>query len=251
LPDQEMTIAAVGDIHCGNDCQGTLRPMFEQASREADVFLLLGDLTKYGKVEECELLISELQPVLAIPVIAVFGNHDHESDQQDQIAEILGAAGVKVLDGTSTVVGNVGFAGVKGFAGGFGRRALTPWGEKPIKDFVQEGTSEAMKLERGLAELRTDYKVVLLHYSPVYATVRGEPEQIAPFMGSTRLEEPIDRYRADVVFHGHAHYGSPEGRTKSGIPVFNVAMPLLQKLAPERPPYKLYRVGREAAVPSS
>ncbi len=237
-----FTIAAVGDIHCGADCRGTLQPMFEAAAESADVLLLLGDLTKYGTREEAELLLEELRPALSIPVIAVLGNHDFESGKQDEVASVFCNAGIKVLDGTSTTVGPVGFAGAKGFGGGFGRRALTPWGEPAIKAFVQESADEAMKLERALAELRTEAKVVLLHYSPVHETIVGEPDQIAPFLGSTRLEEPIDRFRADVVFHGHAHYGSPEGRTKSGIPVYNVAMPLMAKQNGKKTPFRLYEV---------
>lgn len=243
-----MRLAAVGDIHCGEDCRGTLQPIFEAVARQADVLLLLGDLTKYGRREEAELLIEELRPALSIPVIAVLGNHDYESGNENEVTSLLSDAGVKVLDGTSTTVGSVGFAGAKGFGGGFGRRALTPWGEPAIKAFVQAGADEAMKLERALAELRTESKVVLLHYSPIHETIVGEPDQIAPFLGSTRLEEPIDRYRADIVFHGHAHYGSLEGRTKSGIPVYNVAMPLLANRYEGQPPFRIHHIPTSEAV---
>ena len=216
--------------------------MFESAAENADVLLLLGDLTKYGRPDEVELLIRELGDAVARPVLAVLGNHDFESAMENELTTALEEAGVTVLDGTTTTIGDVGFAGVKGFGGGFGRRALTPWGEPATKAFVQAGADEAMKLERALAELRTEIKIVLMHYSPIYATIQGEPEQIAPFLGSTRLEEPVDRFRADAVFHGHAHYGSPEGETKSGIPVYNVAMPLLEKHFPDRPPFRLLEV---------
>lgn len=239
MTEERVRIAAVGDIHCGADCEGTLRPMFDAAAREADVLLLLGDLTKYGRTEEIELLRHELEPVRGIPVVSVLGNHDFETGNQEGVKAALVDAGVTVLDGTATTVLGIGFAGTKGFGGGFGRRSLMGWGEPATKAFVQEAVDEAAKLERALGELRTEQKVVLLHYSPVHETIVGEPEQIAPFLGSTRLEEPIDRFRADVVFHGHAHYGSPDGRTKSGIPVHNVAMPLLQRIFPDRPPFRI------------
>lgn len=242
MTEETLKLAAVGDIHCGADCRGTLQPIFEAAAEQADVLLLLGDLTKYGRAEEVQLLLEELRPALSLPVIAVLGNHDFESGNESELTSILTDAGVSVLDGTSTTVRSVGFAGAKGFGGGFGRRALTPWGEPAIKAFVQASADEAMKLERALSELRTESKVVLLHYSPIHETIVGEPEQIAPFLGSTRLEEPIDRYRASIVFHGHAHYGSPEGKTKSGIPVYNVAMPLLAKRDQTRPPFRIHEI---------
>ncbi len=235
-------IAAVGDVHCGTDCAGELQPVFASAAEKADVLLLLGDLTRYGRREEAEALVSELSAAAKIPRIAVLGNHDFESGTQDEVVAVLRDAGVTLLDGTSTEVEGIAFVGAKGFCGGFGRRALAPWGEVAIKDFVRESVQEALKLESALAALRNEHKVVLLHYAPVHETIVGEPEQIAPFLGSTRLEEPVDRYRASVVFHGHAHHGSPEGKTKSGIPVYNVAMPLLREHYPDRPAYLLYEL---------
>lgn len=166
-----------------------------------------------------------------VPTIAVLGNHDFESGEQDEVKRILIEGGVHVLDGDAHEVGGVGFAGVKGFGGGFGQRALGPWGEDAIKRFVQEAVDESLKLEAALARLRTPIRVVLLHYAPVEDTVRGEPPTIYPFLGSSRLEEPIDRYHAHAVFHGHAHSGSPDGRTKGGIPVYNVSLPLLRAAA--------------------
>jgi Icc-related predicted phosphoesterase len=179
----------------------------------------------------------ELRAAVKIPVIAVLGNHDYEAGKQHEIREILIDAGVAMLDGEATEVEGVGFAGVKGFAGGFGRGALGPWGERAIKSFVQEAVDEALKLEAALARLRTGCRVALMHYSPIRGTVEGEPAEIFPYLGSGRLEEPINRYRVNAVFHGHAHRGAAEGRTSAGVPVYNVAMPLLARLYPERAPY--------------
>jgi Icc-related predicted phosphoesterase len=232
-----VRIAAIGDIHISKTSQGVFHPLFSQISRTADVLLLCGDFTDYGLPEEARILARELTTSVNIPVIAVLGNHDYESGHQDEIRQILADAGVSVLDGEATEINGVGFAGVKGFAGGFGRGALGPWGEKAIKVFVQEAIDESLKLEAALARLRTHRRVAVLHYSPIRGTVEGEPLEIFPYLGSSRLEEPINRYRVSAVFHGHAHRGSPEGRTASGVPVYNVAMPLLARLNPDRPPY--------------
>ena len=201
------------------------------------MLVLCGDFTDYGLPEEARVLARELTAAVKIPVIAVLGNHDYEAGKQDEIREILLDAGVTVLDGEATEIQGVGFAGVKGFAGGFGRGALGPWGEQAIKHFVQEAVDEALKLEAALARLRTQQRVALLHYSPIRGTVEGEPPEIFPYLGSSRLEEPINRYRVSAVFHGHAHRGTPEGRTSTGVPVYNVAMPLLTRINPDRPPY--------------
>ena len=243
-----MRIAAVGDVHCGKASRADLRELFTRASAEADVLLLVGDLTNYGTPEEFETLARELEGRGRTPTLAVLGNHDFETDQQVEGRRILEQAGVTVLDGEAIEIEGIGFAGAKGFVGGFGRRELTPWGESSLKALVQETVQEALKLEQALSRLRTDQRVVLLHYAPIQATIQGEPLEIAPFMGSSRLEEPIDRYRASVVFHGHAHHGSPEGETKGKVPVYNVAMPLLRAHFPDRPPYRLYEVPRPAAA---
>jgi Icc-related predicted phosphoesterase len=226
----DLRIAAVGDLHCTKTSQGKLAPIFAHAAERADVLLLAGDLTDYGQPDEAHVLARELAAV-KMPTIAVLGNHDFESGQQDEVKRILVEGGIHVLDGDAHEIEGVGFAGVKGFAGGFGQRALGPWGENAIKIFVQEAVDEALKLEAALARLRTPVKVVLLHYAPIEDTVRGEPPTIFPFLGSSRLEEPIDRYHAHAVFHGHAHSGSPDGRTKGGIPVYNVSLPLLRSSA--------------------
>lgn len=236
-PRTRLRIAAIGDIHVSKTSQGVFHPLFSQISGSADVLVLCGDFTDYGLPEEARVLARELTTSVNIPVIAVLGNHDYESGHQDEIRQILSDAGVAVLDGEATEVHGVGFAGVKGFAGGFGRGALGPWGERTIKVFVQEAIDEALKLEAALARLRTHRRVALLHYSPIRATVEGEPLEIFPYLGSSRLEEPINRYRVSAVFHGHAHRGSAEGRTAAGVPVYNVAMPLLARLNPDRPPY--------------
>jgi Icc-related predicted phosphoesterase len=223
-----VRVAAVGDIHVTKSSQGALQPILAPLNDLADVLLLCGDLTDYGLREETAVLVRELQAV-RIPMIAVLGNHDYESGKPEDVREPLCDAGVKVLDGGACEVLGVGFAGVKGFCGGFGRGTLGAWGERAIKSFVQESLDEAMKLESALARLRTRRKVAVLHYSPIQATVEGEPPEIYPFLGTSRLEGPLNRYPVDAVFHGHAHRGSPEGRTVGGTPVYNVALPLLRR----------------------
>src|SRR5437016_6382762 len=237
-----LRIAALGDLHVSKNSQGIFQPLFAQISDAADVLLLCGDFTDYGLPDEARVLVRELTASLKIPVVAVLGNHDYESGKADEIRQILGDAGVAVLDGEATEVHGIGFAGVKGFAGGFGRGALGPWGEHAIKAFVQEAVDEALKLESALARLRTQKRVALLHYSPIRGTVEGEPPEIFAYLGSSRLEEPINRYRVSAVFHGHAHRGSLEGRTSTGVPVHNVSMPLLQRTNPNRPPFLIVEV---------
>ena len=233
-----VRIAAVGDLHFGRTSPGTLQKLFAEIAVAADVLLLPGDLTDYGLPEEARALAREIGQAAKIPMVSVLGNHDFESGHAVEVAEILREAGVVVLDGDDYEIHGVGIAGVKGFCGGFGRHALGSWGEPVIKGFVQESLSEVLKLETALSRLRTPTKIALLHYAPVQDTVVGEPEPIFPFLGSSRLEEPINRLNATMVFHGHAHRGQLEGRTTSGIPVYNVSYPLLHRVTPERP----YRV---------
>jgi Icc-related predicted phosphoesterase len=223
-----MRIAAVGDLHVTKESGGQLRPYFSQLEGRADVLLLCGDLTDYGLADEAVVLAKELSAV-KMPILAVLGNHDFESGHPEVVTHILAEAGVHVLDGGSHVVDGLGFAGIKGFAGGFGRGTLGPWGEPTIKGFVKEALDEALKLESALARLRVDRRVAMLHYAPIRATVEGEPEEIFPFLGCSRLEEPLERYPVTIAFHGHAHRGSLEGRTRVGTPVYNVAMPLLRR----------------------
>lgn len=239
---QTLRIAAVADIHARKSSQGALQPLFAQATEMADVLLLCGDLTDYGTLDEGKVLAKEISSSLRIPAIAVLGNHDYESGIEKDLVNLLNDVGVVVLDGDSYELHGVGFAGVKGFAGGFGRRALGAWGEPMIKSFVHESVNEALKLEAALARLRTPQKIGVLHYSPIQATVNGEPPEIVAFLGSSRLEEPLDRYRVNVVFHGHAHRGSPAGRTKAGAPVYNVAMPVLAAAFPDQPPFRVVEV---------
>jgi Icc-related predicted phosphoesterase len=243
-----LRIAAVADIHVKKTSQGAMQPLFAAATEAADVLLLCGDLTDYGTVDEAKVLAKEITASLRIPAIAVLGNHDLESNQEKDLTQILSDAGVVVLDGDSYELHGVGFAGVKGFAGGFGRRALGAWGEQIIKDFVHEAINESLKLEAALARLRTPQKIAVLHYSPIQATVEGEPPEIIAFLGSSRLEEPIDRYRVNAVFHGHAHRGQPEGRTKNAAPVYNVAMPVLAAAFPERLPFRVVEIPVGAAA---
>jgi Icc-related predicted phosphoesterase len=239
-----IRFAAVGDIHVHEDSAGELHDFFARAADEADALLLCGDLTDYGTAQEAKALAGELG-ALSIPVVAVLGNHDYEAGTPELVVEALAQAGVRVLDGSACEIEGVGIAGVKGFGGGFGRGSLGAWGEPAIKLFVQEALNEAMKLESALAKLRTRRRIALLHYSPVVGTVQGEPVEIFPFLGSSRLEEPLLRYPMDAVFHGHAHRGTLEARTMNGVPVYNVAKPLLQRSRPDMPPFFLYELPRE------
>jgi len=246
---ETLRIAAVADLHVKKSGQPNLQPLFAAASAEADVLLLCGDLTDYGLVDEAKILAKELTTSLRIPAIGVLGNHDFESGKAEDVVRIMTDAGVTMLDGGAHEIEGVGFAGIKGFGGGFGRRQLNAWGEEIIKKFVHEAIEEALKLEMALARLRTPQKIAVLHYAPIHATCAGEPADINPFLGSSRLEEPIDRYRCTAVFHGHAHRGSLEGRTKGNIPVYNVAMALLNAKWGDRPPMRILEVPvGEAAV---
>jgi Icc-related predicted phosphoesterase len=240
-PSGTVRLAAVGDVHCTKHSQGALQPLFATVAEQADVLVLCGDLTDYGQPEEAHILVRELSGV-RLPIVAVLGNHDFESGYQDAVKEILCEAGVQVLDGDACEIRGVGFAGVKGFGGGFGARALGPWGENAIKAFVHEAIDEALKLEAAVARLRVEQKVIVMHYAPIQATCEGEPLEIMPFLGSSRLEEPINRYPVSAVLHGHAHHGSLEGRTQSGIAVYNVSAPLLRQHFPDRPPFRVIEI---------
>jgi Icc-related predicted phosphoesterase len=239
---KKLRIAAAADIHYGKHSKGKMQELFAAASREADVLLLCGDLTDYGLAEEAELLAADIHAHLRIPVVAVLGNHDFESGHPEAVCRVMEAAGVTMLNGEATEIDGVGFAGVCGFGGGFGRRMLNAWGEPLIKSFVQEAIDQALRLEQALTQMRTERRVVVLHYAPIRDTVEGEPPEIFPFLGSTRLEEPINRFRVSAVFHGHAHNGTPEAATATGIPVFNVAAPLLQKHTPDKQPFRLFEI---------
>jgi Icc-related predicted phosphoesterase len=233
-----VRVAAVADLHCTKTSQGAFQALFTQIADAADILLIAGDLTDYGHPDEARVLARELAS-LRIPTAAVLGNHDVESDKQDEIRQIIADTGVVVLDGDACELRGIGIAGIKGFGGGFGQRALGPWGEPIVKQFVHEAVNEALKLEAALARLRTKKLVALMHYSPIVATVEGEPLDIYPFVGSSRLEEPLGRYPVSVVFHGHAHRGKLEGKTKAEVPVYNVSMPLLTRAVPDRPPFRV------------
>jgi Icc-related predicted phosphoesterase len=230
-----VRIAATADLHFGKTSTGLLQPLLSQITTAADVLLLGGDLTDYGLPEEARGLVKDLSASVRIPVIAVLGNHDFQSGAEEEIRQILVDGGITVLDGDSHEIDGVGFAGVKGFAGGFGRGILGPWGEQTVKLFVHEAVNEALKLESALARLRTEKKIVLLHYSPIEATVLGEPREIFPYLGCGRLEEPLSRYGVNVVFHGHAHKGTAQGLSSTNIPVYNVSLPLLRRTQPDAP----------------
>lgn len=236
-----IRIAAVGDLHCPRTPDDVLRSIFSHANDVADVLLLCGDLTDYGKPEEASVL-ARLLAAVRIPMLGVLGNHDYESGKPSEVERILCDAGVGMLDGDSRILHDIGFVGVKGFAGGFGDRALQPWGEDILKHFVRESIDEALKLESALAKVQVPRRIAFMHYAPVVGTTGGEPLEIVPFLGSSRLEDPLNRYPVIAAFHGHAHHGSPEARLKDHIPVYNVALPLLQRAFPDRPPLRILEV---------
>jgi Icc-related predicted phosphoesterase len=223
-----MRVAAIGDLHVQEDSVAPYREMFTEISNSADVLLLCGDLTNFGKTKEAEILADDIKSC-AIPVLGVLGNHDYECGQPDKVCEILTSAGMKVLNEQAVEIEGVGFAGVKGFMGGFGRGELAPFGEPIAKAFVDEVMNEARKLENQLRTLRTDRSVAVLHYSPIEETIEGEPPAIFQYLGSQRLCEPIDRFdHVKAVVHGHSHHGTYEGRTPLGKPVYNVAQFVLR-----------------------
>lgn len=237
-----IRIAAIADLHYGKNSAGSMSPLFAEIAASADVMLLCGDLTDYGLAEEARVLAADLQAV-KIPIVGVLGNHDLESGEEREVNDVLANAGARMLDGDTFEYRGVGFAGIRGFCGGFGRGALGPWGEKVIKDFVNEAVREALKLESALQRIKDmDHRVVIMHYAPIRETVEGEMQEIFAFLGSSRLEEPLTRLGATVVFHGHAHGGSPEGKTSTGIPVYNVAQTVLKTAYPDRPSFRLFEI---------
>jgi Icc-related predicted phosphoesterase len=235
-----MRIAATADLHFTGPRQAILQEQLGRVRDEADVLVLAGDLTNFGQPDEMEPLINAVVRIRT-PTVAVLGNHDYESGKQAELMRMMGTAGIKVLDGSAYERDGVGFAGTKGFVGGFGRGVLTAFGEREIKEFVRASIDEALKLERAMSQLRTQKRVVVLHYSPIAATVQGEAPEIFPFMGTSRLAEVVDRHGADLVVHGHAHHGQLEGKTVGGVRVHNVAITLLQA---QQPPavYKIFDV---------
>jgi Icc-related predicted phosphoesterase len=206
------------------------RELFTEISTAADVLVLCGDLTNFGKSTEAQILAEDLR-ACSIPVLGVLGNHDYECGQPEVVASILHDAGMTVLDEQAVEIQGVGFAGVKGFIGGYGRGELAPFGEPILKAVVDEVLNESRKLENQLRTLRTERSVAVLHYSPTVETLEGEPQEIFQYLGSQRLCEPIDRFdHVKAVVHGHAHHGTYEGRTPLGKPVYNVAQFVLKPL---------------------
>jgi len=233
-----LKVAAMGDLHVREDGSASFRELFGEISREADVLVLAGDLTDLGKPKEAELLAQDLK-ACSIPVIGVLGNHDYECGCPDEVTRILREAGMKVLDGQATEVDGVGFVGVKGFAGGFGRRMLGSFGEPAMKQFVGETMNETMRLENAMRTVRSKRSMVILHYAPVVDTIESEPLEIYPFLGSSRLAETIDRFQVSAIVHGHAHRGRFEGRTPGGQRVYNVARHIEK---PNGKPYAILEV---------
>jgi len=238
--DGKLRVAAIGDLHVKEDSAAPYRELFAEISGEADVLVLCGDLTNFGKTKEAEILAEDIRSC-SIPVIGVLGNHDYECGQPEKVAEILHGAGMTVLDEQAIEIEGVGFAGVKGFMGGYGRGELAPFGEPIAKAFVQEALDEARKLENALRTIRTERSVAVLHYSPTIDTLEGEPVEIFQYLGSQRLADAIDRFdHVQAVVHGHAHHGKHEGRTPLGKPVYNVAQFVLTPLTGK--PYAVIEV---------
>jgi Icc-related predicted phosphoesterase len=232
-----IRVAAVGDVHVGLDSGDAARHLFDGVEADADVLLLAGDLTRMGDTAEADLVASAVERV-RVPVVAVLGNHDFHSDAAPKVQASLEAAGAIVLEGDSAEVelaeGSIGVAGTKGFGGGFAGASGSAFGEPEMKAFIRHTESLAERLRASLAELRTDVRVALLHYSPVKDTLAGERLDIFPFLGSYLLGEAIDDAGADLAVHGHAHGGTEKGVTPGGIHVRNVAQPVI------RAPYTVY-----------
>jgi Icc-related predicted phosphoesterase len=232
-----IRVAAAGDLHYGLDSAGLFRPALQELRGKADVFLMAGDLTKLGSVAEAEVLAEELRDS-PVPVVTVLGNHDYHSNQQAAVRGVLEQAGVRVVEGETAVFEvegrTVGVAGVKGFCGGFAGACATDFGEPEMKGFITETRRAADRLREALSQLSTDIRVALMHYSPVKETLHGEPPEIYAFLGSYLLAEAVDCEGADIVLHGHAHRGAEHGVTPGGIPVRNVAQPVINR------PYRVF-----------
>lgn len=234
-PSRPIRVAASGDLHSRLDRPNRLRRIFSEVNDQADILLLAGDLTDHGDPDEAEQLAEDLSAV-RVPIVAVLGNHDYEMGKADEVVRILSRAGIRVLDGSFFIFEKrLAIAGTKGFAGGFGRATLEPWGEEPIKRFVFEAVNESLKLESALARIKDFPKrIALTHYAPVRGTTEGENPEIIPFLGCSRLAEPIDKFGADFAVHGHAHKGQTQASTPGGIPVYNVVMKLLNQATGRR-----------------
>jgi len=233
----KMRIAALGDLHIRDAVPEPLRRSFTEVNDRADVLVLCGDLTDHGFIKEAEILADALA-TCRLPKIAVLGNHDYESSPPEELVKVLSRTGLMVFATEPWTLDGVGFVGAKGFAGGFGRLALQPWGEHAVKQFVQDAVNEGIILERALHRLKSEHgverAVAVLHYAPIRETVEGEPLEVFPFLGSSRLVDPLDRFGVAAIVHAHAHHGAPEGRTPQGIPVYNVSLPVLHQRDPEQ-----------------
>lgn len=236
-----MKLAAIGDIHCRVGMDNLIEPMIGEIRDQMDVLILAGDLTDHGLPEEAELLVRQLEWV-KVPVIAILGNHDHEGGQPEQVAQVFSEAGINVLDGTVVELDNIGFVGTKGFCGGFNEYLVQPFGEAALKTFIRTSIDETVTLENALARLQhCPYKVAVLHYAPIKETLIGEPPELFPFLGTSRLAQAIDPRGVNVIFHGHAHHGSPFGVTPGNIPVYNVSR--FVQLAHTGKPYCMFELG--------
>ena len=237
-----IRVAATGDLHFGPDLAGTVRPSLEDLAERADVLLIAGDVTRVGDPDEAKVLVEELRG-LTVPVLAVLGNHDYHSDRQDEIRKILEGADIRVLEGEAATLeidgSTLGVAGAKGFGGGFVGASGSDFGEPEMKAFIRHTRDVSARLKEALSKLHTDHRVALMHYAPVESTIRGERLEIYPFLGSYLLGEAVDAAGADLILHGHAHRGMERGVTPGGIPVRNVARPVLQRA------YNVYCLGTD------
>lgn len=234
---QPLRIAACADIHAREKDVDRIHGFFKDVSSEADVLVLAGDLTDHGRPAETEALLRGLHGV-GVPVVAVLGNHDHEAGAVKDMLRMLASSGIVCLDRSATnatTIQGVGFAGAKGFGGGFGKRIVRGFGEDSLKAFVSESVVESESLRSALLGLEPRRKVAILHYSPVESTLEGEPREIHPFLGTTRLEQALDEGGATLAVHGHAHHGALHGKTSGGVPVHNVSLPVLKAAGHEKP----------------
>jgi Icc-related predicted phosphoesterase len=239
-PDRKFTVAAMGDLHVREHVDSRYRDLFAEIEAVADVLILCGDLTDSGTPKEAERLVTELSGI-KIPVLGVLGNHDYHGDRVGEVKKIMEDGKLILLEDQAYEVGDVGFLGTKGFGGGFGRYMLASFGELMMKHFAEESIREALKLESALQNIKTTHKIVVLHYSPILGTVHGEPPEIYPFLGSSRLGEVIQRFDVDMVLHGHAHLGTFEGSFPGGGRVYNCSQDVLKRQI--KKPYALLEVG--------
>jgi len=240
-----IRVAAIGDVHFSQDSRGKLRDYWKRLAECADIFLIAGDLTTHGEARQVAVLADELEGA-GVPIVAVLGNHDYHNDEQREVRRTLERKGIIVLEGESVSLTindvSVGIAGTKGFGGGFAGACGSAFGEREMKEFVYHTERLATRLQDELSQLKTDYRIALLHYAPVKETLEGERLEIYPFLGSYLLAEAIDAAGADLALHGHAHHGQEKGVTPGGVPVRNVALPVL------RHAYAIYHLEKSAMI---